>query len=121
MKNLVFVALFGAMLVFNSFTVAKGDVKTMMKESLNYAVDQKLITETERKQLVESGIVDVACETFFRTKGDVKATVNAVADRLVEQGYFSSRSEAKRVAKTMIERARKDEALVKKMYSILGI
>jgi len=121
MKKKVFAALVGAVLVLSSFTVAKGSVGELVDYSLNQAVSQKVISETERQQLVESGIIDVAYETFTNTKGDAKATVNAVADKLVEQGYFSSRAAAKKEAKRMAENARKNDSLAKKLYQYLGI
>jgi len=121
MKKKVFVALVGAVLVLSSFTVAKGSVGELVDYSLNQAVNQKVISETERQQLVESGIIDVAYETFTSSKGDAKATVNAVADKLVEQGYFSSRAAAKKEAKRMAEKARKNDRLAKKLYQYLGI
>jgi len=121
MKKKVFVALTGAVLVLSSFTVASGSVGELVDYSLNRAVNQKVISESERQQLEESGIIDVAYETFTSTKGDAKATVNAVADKLVEKGYFSSRAAAKKEAKRMAEKARKNDKLAKQLYQYLGL
>jgi len=121
MKKKVFVALACAVLVFSSFTVANGEIGTLVNYSLNQAVSQNVISESERQQLIDSGIIDAAYDTFMNTHGDAKATVNAVADKLVEKGYFSSRSEAKKEAKRLVERARKDDSLAAKIYRYLGI
>jgi len=114
-------ALAGAVVLLSSFTLTSNEIGDLVDYSLNQAVTQKVMTSQERKQLEESGLIDVACETFLQTKGDAKATVNAVADKTVELGYFSSRSEAKKEAKRLAERARKDDSLAKRVYRYLGL
>jgi len=121
MKKKVFVALAGAVVVLSSFTVAKTEIGQLVDLSLDQAVSQRVISEKERQQLLESGVIDVAYETFVQTKGDAKATVDAVADRLVEKGYFSSRAAAKKEAKRLAEKARKNGSLAQKVYRYLGL
>jgi len=121
MKKKVFLALASAVIVLSSFTVAKSEIGSLVDYSLNQAVTHRVISAQERQQLIDSGILDVAYDTFMQTKGDAKATVNAVADKLVEQGYFSSRAAAKKEAKRLAEKARKDDGLANKVYRYLGI
>jgi len=51
----------------------------------------------------------------------VKQTVDAVANSLVEQGYFTSSDAAKQTARKTLDQARRDESLVQKVYNILGL
>jgi|GEM_PF-2189326 len=121
MKKKVFVALAGAVLILSSFTVTKSEIAELVDYSLDQAVAGQMMSSAERQQLIESGIITVAYEKFVETKGDAKATVNAVADKLVEQGYFSSRNAAKKEAKRLAEKARKDNDLANKVYRFLGL
>jgi len=121
MKKKMYVALAGVVLVLCSFTVAQNQIDAVVEKSLDQAIAEKVITPTERDQIVESGVINVAYETFFSTQGDTQATVNAVADKLVELGYFKSRAQAKAVARKTLDQIRHDDSLCRKAYSILGL
>lgn len=121
MKKMYVSALIGAILLLSSFTVAKSESSEIVNIALNRAVNQKIISEQERQQLIDSEILDVAYKTFVQTKGDAKATVDAVADQLVNKGYFSSRRQAKAFAKKSLEQIRKDSNLAQKVYHYLGL
>ena len=121
MKKKVFVALAGAVVLFSSFTIAKDEIAGLVDKSLNQAVSENVITDSERQEIEKSGILSTAYESFFQTGGDVKQTVDAVANSLVEQGYFSSSDAAKQTARKTLDQARHDESLVQKVYNILGL
>lgn len=121
MKKMYVTTLLGATLLLSSFTVAKNESSEIVNIALNKAVSQKIISEQERQQLIDSEILDVAYNTFIQTKGDTKATVDAIADQLVKKEYFSSRRQAKSFVKKSLEQIRKNGSWAQKVYRYLGL
>lgn len=111
----------GAIVLLSSFMPAKSEKNSVAGMVLDRAVKENVISRKLRQQIVDSEAIDVACQTFVSTKGDAKATVDAVADQLVKKGYFKNRSQAKAYAKRALERARKSDTVAQKVYRYFGL
>ncbi len=89
--------------------------------AMDKAVENGLASERLKNDVQESKIIEKAYQAFRDSGCDPAAAVDKAAEVAVEQGWVRSKSDAKRQLRNAIEKARKDESLINKIYKTLGI
>lgn len=89
--------------------------------AMDKAVESGLASERLKNDVQESKIIEKAYQAFRDSGCDPAAAVDKAAEVAVEQGWARSKSDAKRQFRNAIEKARKDESLINKIYKTLGI
>ena len=89
--------------------------------AMDKAVESGLASERLKNDVQESKIIEKAYQAFRDSGCDPAAAVDKAAEVAVEQGWARSKSDAKRQLRNAIEKARKDESLINKIYKTLGI
>lgn len=96
-------------------------VGSIANGAMDKAVENGLASEKLKSSVQDSKIIEKAYQAFRDNNYDPAAAVDKAAEVAVEQGWAKSKSDAKRQLRGAIEKARKDETLINKIYNALGI
>lgn len=88
---------------------------------LETAKEKGYVSDRDFNKIEKSKIIEKTFQALVDNDYDPSAAVDKAAEIAVEQGWARSKAGAKRALRTQIERARKNESLINKLYRALGI
>lgn len=88
---------------------------------MDKAVDNGYGTQKQKSIVENSKIIEKSYQAFRDNNYDPAAAVDKAAEVAVEQGWAKSKSDAKRQLRREIEKVRKNESLINKVYKVLGL
>lgn len=88
---------------------------------MDKAVDNGYGTHKQKSIVENSKIIEKSYQAFRDNNYDPAAAVDKAAEVAVEQGWAKSKSDAKRQLRREIEKVRKNESLINKVYKVLGL
>lgn len=88
---------------------------------MDKAVDNGYGTQKQKSIVENSKIIEKSYQAFRDNNYDPAAAVDKAAEVAVEQGWAKSKSDAKKQLRREIEKVRKNESLVNKVYKVLGL
>ncbi|MCQ2255669.1 MAG: hypothetical protein MJZ29_09235 [Bacteroidaceae bacterium] len=88
---------------------------------MDKAVDNGYGTQKQKSIVENSKIIEKSYQAFRDNNYDPAAAVDKAAEVAVEQGWAKSKSDAKKQLRREIEKVRKNESLVNRVYKVLGL
>lgn len=88
---------------------------------MDKAVDNGYGTQKQKSIVENSKIIEKSYQAFRDNNYDPAAAVDKAAEVAVEQGWAKSKSDAKKQLRREIEKVRKNESLINKVYKVLGL
>lgn len=88
---------------------------------MDKAVDNGYGTQKQKSIVENSKIIEKSYQAFRDNNYDPAAAVDKAAEVAVEQGWAKSKSDAKRQLRREIEKVRKNESLINRVYKVLGL
>lgn len=95
--------------------------KALEEEAVNIAVSNGLLSTSEAQLIVNNHVIQQCVDTFVCSGYKPSAAVDKIAEFGVASGKFQTKAQVKQTIKKTVEKARKEEANWKKLYSILGL
>lgn len=88
---------------------------------MDKAVDNGYGTQKQKSIVENSKIIEKSYQAFRDNNYDPAAAVDKAAEVAVEQGWAKSKSDAKKQLRREIEKVRKNESLINRVYKVLGL
>ncbi|MCQ2245000.1 MAG: hypothetical protein MJZ32_12180 [Bacteroidaceae bacterium] len=88
---------------------------------LETAKEKGYVSDRNLDKIEKSKIIEKTFQAFLDNDYDPAAAVDKAAEVAVEQGWARSKEGAKKALRNEIEKARKNENLINKLYRALGI